>query len=428
MSSLPLEGLRIIDLTRYWAGPFATQLLAGMGAEVIRVESSLYIDAVRYMIPPDGEPGERPYNRGSYFHMANRNKQAISIDLQHPQGRELCLELISIGDVVMENFSARVMGNLGLEYDTIRKARPDIIMVSMPSFGGSGPYRDYVCFGEALEGVTGLTYLTGYEDGPPMRSSGAFTDPAAGLQADYAVLAALQNRNRTGEGCYLNLSHQEGYLTLLGDNLMDYSMNGRVRSRLGNRHISRAPQGVYPSRGTDRWIAIAVDSERAWRGLCKAMSRPDLARDPRFEHALGRSRNQDELDAIIGEWTTGLDHYEAQEMLQQEGVPAGAVLLADELFEDPQFDARGFWEKVDFPDAGTFSHFGLPIKFSRTPSGTAKPAPRFAEHNRPVFADLLGKSDTEYDQLKESGAIADQPAEELANVRISADKEDGENG
>ena len=428
MSSLPLEGMRIIDLTRYWAGPFGTQLLAGMGAEVIRVESSLYIDAVRYMITPDDEPGERPYNRGAYFHMANRNKQAIAIDLQHPRGKELCLELISIGDVVMENFSARVMGNLGLDYDTIRQAKPDIIMVSMPSFGASGPYRDYVCFGEALEAVTGLTHLTGYEDGPPMRSSGAFTDPAAGLQADYAVLAALQHRNRTGEGCYLNLSHQEGYLTLMGDVLMDYTMNGRVRSRLGNRHISRAPQGVYPCLGRDRWIAISVDSEEGWRGLCRAMNRPELARDPRFEHALDRIRNQDELDSIIGEWTIGLGHYETQEILQQEGVPAGAVLLADELFKDPQFDERGFWEEVDFPDAGVFAHFGLPIKFSRTPSGTTKAAPLFAEHNRSVFGELLGKSVQEYDQLKRSGAIADQPAEELANVRISVDKEADEDG
>ncbi|MFQ5933050.1 MAG: CaiB/BaiF CoA transferase family protein [Dehalococcoidia bacterium] len=416
MSLLPLEGIRVIDLTRYWAGPFGTQFLAFMGAEVIRVESALYIDAVRYMIPPAGEPGERPYNQGSYFHMANRNKYSISLDLQQPEGKELFLKLVSVGDVVMENFSARVMGNLGLEYETLRGVRPDVIVVSMPSFGGTGPYRDYVCFGEALEGMTGLTHLTGYADGPPMRSSGAFTDPVAGLQADYAVLAALQHRNRMGQGCYLDLSHQEGYVTLLGDSIMDYSMNGRVRTRIGNRHPFRAPQGVYPCRGEDRWIAISVASDEEWQGLCRAMGRPELASDPRFGDVLSRSSNHQELDTIISDWTRRHDHYEVMGRLQEEGVAGGVVLAADELFEDPHFKDRGFWEELDYPDAGRFPHFGIPIKFSRTPGGSRTPAPLFAQHNRYVFEEVLGLSGSRVDELLKSKVVADRPVQELETL------------
>ncbi len=418
MKSLPLEGLRVIDLSRFWAGPFGTQLLGSMGAEVIRIESATYIDMVRYIIPPAGEEVGRPYERGAYFHMANRNKCSIALDLQHPRGKELCLRLIEVGDVLIENFSARVMGNLGLDYDTLRKTRPDLIVVSMPGFGQTGPYRDYVCFGEALEAMCGLSYLTGYADGPPTRSSGAFTDPVAGLYADYAILAALQRRNRTGEGCYVDLSHQEAFVTLLGDMVMDFTMNGRGRTRMGNRHPTRAPQGVYPCKGEDQWVAISVASDEEWKALCRAMGRPELAQDPGYQHTLGRMRKQEELDALIGEWTARLDHYRVMELLQGVGVAGGAVLASDELFQDPHFKARGFFEEADHPEVGRYSYFGIPVKFSRTPGGTHTPAPLFGQHNRYVFGEVLGLSDPEIDGLLRSGVIADQPGEGLAEDHV----------
>ncbi|MCH8087186.1 MAG: CoA transferase [Chloroflexi bacterium] len=407
---LALENIRVIDLTRYWAGPFGTQLLGAMGAEVIRVESADHIDPVRYMFPPNGDPGEKPYDRGAYFHMGNRNKDSVVLDLQDDRGRELLLELVSIADVVIENFSARVMGNLGLEYETLRRARPDIIALSMPSFGGEGPYRDYVCFGEALEAMTGLSHLTGYPDGPPMRSSGAFTDPASGLWAVYAILAALQHRNRTGQGCYVNMSQQEGYITLMGDMVMDFTMNGRVRSRMGNRHPSRAPQGVYPCRGDDRWVGISVETDEEWQALCRVMGHPGLARDSRFKHLLGRIGHHDELDDIIREWTSGLDHYRVMKLLQDAGVASGAVLTGEEVFADPHLVDRGFFEESDHPNVGRLPHFGIPVKLSETPGGTLSPAPLFGQHNRRVFGEVLGLSDNEYDDLLAAGVTAEEPA------------------
>ena len=281
--NLPLRNIRIVDLTRYWAGPYATQLMASLGAEVIRVEATVYVDAVRYMLPPDGiEDTEDPHNRGSYFHMGNRNKNSIALDLQTERGRDLLLGLVSIADVVIENYSARVMGNLRLEYEDLVKVRPDLVMISMPSFGRSGPYRDYVCFGEALEGMTGLSHMTGHPDGPPVRSSGAYTDPGSGMWGVYAILAALQRRQRTGRGARMDLSQQEGFIGILSDSVLDYTMNGRIRKRLGARHLSRAPQGAYRCKGEDEWVAISAESDRHWEALCTTMGRNDLLREPRY--------------------------------------------------------------------------------------------------------------------------------------------------
>ena len=410
LKKLPLSNVRVVDLTRYWAGPYATQLMASLGAEVIRVEATVYVDAVRYMLPPDGiEDTEDPHNRGSYFHMANRNKNSIALDLQTERGRALLLELVSIADVVIENYSARVMGNLRLDYEDLRKARPDLIMMSMPSFGRSGPYRDHVCFGEALEGMTGLSHLTGHPDGPPVRSSGAFTDPGSGMWGVYAVLAALQRRRRTGQGARMDLSQQEGYISLLGDAVMDYTMNGRIRRRLGTRHPSRTPQGAYRCKGEDEWVAISAGSDREWEALCRVMGREDLTEEPRFRHILGRSRLQEEIDEEINAWTSGRVAREAMVLLQGAGVPCGIVSKVNDLFEDPHFKERGFFETTDHPSVGEYPHFGIPFKMSRTPGGSHSHAPLYGEHNRRVFCEVLGLVGDEYDELLEARVSAEAP-------------------
>ena len=410
VQNLPLRNVRVVDLTRYWAGPYATQLMASLGAEVIRVEATIYVDAVRYMLPPDGiEDTEDPHNRGSYFHMGNRSKNSVALDLQTPRGRDLLLKLVSISDVVIENYSARVMGNLGLDYEDLQKVRPDLIMMSMPSFGRSGPYRDYVCFGEALEGMTGLSHVTGFPDGPPVRSSGAYTDPGSGMWAVYSILAALQKRSRTGRGARIDLSQQEGYIGLLGDSVLDYSMNGRIRKRLGARHLSRAPQGAYRCRGDDEWVAISTESDRHWEALCGAMGRTDLLQDPRYRHILGRFRLQDEIDESINGWTSGMRAREVMALLQDVGVPCGIVSKANDLLEDPHFEERCFFEIVNHPSVGPRPHFGMPFKMSKTPGGSRSHAPLYGEHNRWMFCDVLGLKEGEYAELLESRVSAEAP-------------------
>ena len=407
---LPLKNIRVVDLTRYWAGPYATQLMASLGAEVIRVEATVYVDAVRYMLPPDGiEDTEDPYNRGSYFHMGNRSKNSIALDLQTERGRDLLLGLVSIADVVIENYSARVMGNLRLEYEDLAKVRPDLVMISMPSFGRSGPYRDFVCFGEALEGMTGLSHMTGHPDGPPVRSSGAYTDPGSGMWGVYAILAALQRRQRTGRGARMDLSQQEGFIGILSDSVLDYTMNGRIRKRLGARHLSRAPQGAYRCKGEDEWVAISAESDRHWEALCTAMGRNYLLREPRYRHILGRFRLQDEIDESINAWTSALRAREVMARLQEAGVPCGIVSKANDLFEDPHFKERGFFEITDHPSVGKYPHFGMPFKMSKTPGGSHSHAPLYGEHNRRVFCEVLGLKENEYKQLLEGRVSAEAP-------------------
>lgn len=407
---LPLNGVRVVDLTRYWAGPYATQLMASLGAEVIRVEATIYVDAVRYMLPPDGiEDTPDPHNRGSYFHMGNRNKNSIALDLQTPRGRDLLLRLVSIADVVIENYSARVMGNLGLEYENLVKVRPDLVMISMPSFGKSGPYRDYVCFGEALEGMTGLSHLTGLPDGPPVRSSGAYTDPGSGMWAIYSILAALQKRRRTGQGSCMDLSQQEGYIGLLSDSVIDYTMNRRIRKRLGARHPSRAPQGAYQCKGDDEWVAISAETDRHWETLCRAMERNDLLQDSRYRHILGRFRLHDQIDEAINAWTSGLGARDVMARLQAAGIPCGIVSKANDLLEDPQFKERSFFETTDHPSVGRRPHFGMPFKMSKTPGGSHSHAPLYGEHNRRVFCEVLGLEENAYTQLLESRVSAEAP-------------------
>ncbi len=408
--NLPLRNIRVVDLTRYWAGPYATQLLASLGAEVIRVEATVYVDAVRYMLPPDGiEDTEDPHNRGSYFHMGNRSKNSIALDLQTERGRDLLLGLVSIADVVIENYSARVMGNLRLEYEDLVKVRPDLVMISMPSFGRSGPYRDYVCFGEALEGMTGLSHMTGHPDGPPVRSSGAYTDPGSGMWGVYAILAALQRRQRTGRGARMDLSQQEGFIGILSDSVLDYTMNRRIRKRLGARHLSRAPQGAYRCKSEDEWVAISAESDRHWEALCTAMGRNDLLREPRYRHILGRFRLQDEIDESINSWTSELGAREVMARLQEAGVPCGIVSKANDLFEDPHFKERGFFEITDHPSVGKYPHFGMPFKMSKTPGGSHSHAPLYGEHNRRVFCEVLGLEESEYNRLLEGRVSAEAP-------------------
>ena len=414
MTELPLEGLRIISLSQVYAGPYAGKLLADMGAEVIKIESAVRSGrGGRQPQPgavyPDGQPGETPYNRSAYYNELNRNKYAVGLNLSREQGWEIFKKLVAISDVVLENFSPRVMANFGLDYPTLRQIKPEIIMVSISAYGQTGPYRDYVSFGRGIEAMSGLSQVTSYEDSQPLGPGIAYADATAGLHAAFATLVALRHRRRTGKGQHIDLSLRESLIPLLSEHLLDYSMNRRSPQRRGNRDSSAMFQGCYRCRGDDAWIAIAICDDGEWRAFCSALGNPPWTTEERFATSSRRQQNQRDLDRNIERWTTGHQPDEAMCILQQAGIRAGVVRSADELTRDPHLWERGFFEMVTHPEAGTHAYPGISWKLSRTPGRIRMPAPCFAEHNDYVFGGLLGMSQEELAKLAEEGVIATVP-------------------
>jgi crotonobetainyl-CoA:carnitine CoA-transferase CaiB-like acyl-CoA transferase len=415
-----LTGLMVIDLSQVFAGPYCTKLLADMGAEVIRVECAARSGrggALPRTKPggafgasfPDGDTGERSYNHFAYYNEVNRNKHAVTIDLSKPLGVQVFKKLVTISDVVVENFTPRVMPNFGLGYPVLSEVNPRIIMVSISAYGGAGPYRDCVSYGEGIEAMAGFCKLTSYPDGPPLKPGVAYADAVSGLHAAFAILAALRHRRRTGKGQHIDLAMREAVTPLLGEAIMDYTMNRRAAEPMGNRHPGMAPHGCYRTKGEDRWIAIAVSSDDEWSALCRVMGDPPWSKDDRFANRQGRLSNREALDNYIEEWTTGYDHMELASMLQESGVRAGAVLDTAEVAGDPHLNRRGFFEELSHPEAGTHRYPGVSWRMSRTPGRLRMPAPCFGEHNRYVFSELLGMSDAEISRLEEEGVTAGEP-------------------
>ncbi len=396
---LPLQGVRVLDLTRAWAGPYATKILGDMGAEVIKVEAPFKPDARaggNYF--PDNDPGERPWNRNGVFHKNNRSKLDIALDLQQPEGRDLFRQLVAISDLVIENYTPRVMPHFGLGYDDLVGVKPDIIMVSLPGFGKDGPERDWVAYGTTLDSHCGLTQITGYVGGPPHRMAIAIGDPVGGMFGTMAALFALHQRRRTGTGQHVDLAQADTLTQFMGAPLADWSMNRRVWPRIGNRDLVYAPQGVYQCEGRDQWVALSVRDDDEWAALCAAIGQEHLA--CRFATAAERRMAHDEIDGIIAEWTRRQTKDQVMACLQDAGVPAGAVLSSKDLLFDPHLRARGFFEVVDHPETGPRPQLGMSWKLSETPGRITRPAPLFAEHNQFVFGRLLGLSDAGIETLE----------------------------
>jgi crotonobetainyl-CoA:carnitine CoA-transferase CaiB-like acyl-CoA transferase len=409
---LPLQGIRVLDLTFVWAGPTATVLLADLGAEVIKVESTARWDMRGPLPEPRTDGGRRTwYGRGG-FHTRNRNKLGVTLDLSKEQGRALFLRLVRISDVVVENYSARVMANLGLDYPVLRSVRPDIVLVSMPGFGASGPYRDYPSWGETLDATSGIAGRTGYRDGPPLRSAIAFADPVGGFHGALATLVALHHRRATGEGQHIVLSQHEALTRFIAPEVLAASMTGQVPPRLGNRHPLMAPSGVYPCAGEDRWVAFAVRSDEEWARLVGLLGSPSWAREPRWATLEGRQAHHDELDARLAAWTSGQEAGELAERLRGVGIPASPVNTNREVLEDRHLRERGLFWELHEPEAGIFLHVGLAARLSPAsgrPGSLRRPGPAFGEHNRYVLRDLLGLTEDEIQGLYEAGIVADEP-------------------
>ena len=417
MQRLPLTGIRVLALSFFWAGPLNTQMLADLGAEVIKVEHHLARGTAKpgpglaalIGCYPDQDPGERPWNRGGIINQFARGKLSIVLDLHHPKGKDIFLRLVKISDVVQDNYSTRAMLNFGLDYPILKEVNPRIIMIRQPGFGTIGPYKDYIAGGCPTGVHGGQPFYTGYHDGPPMRSESCIVDPWAGIIACTAVLAALWQRRRTGKGQFIDSSQPEAITSTLGDKVLGYQMKSNWPPRVGNRHYSMAPHGCYPCQGEDKWIAIAVASEEEWLTLSRVMGNPPWTKEEQFSDQISRYQNQDELDRRIGEWTAQYDHISLMHTLQSEGVAGGAVRDQSELMNDPHLRERGVYIEIDHPETGVRPYPKSPWNLSKTPQREWRRAPLLGEHNRYALGELRGLSEEKIAELEREKVISDRP-------------------
>ena len=430
---LPLEGVRVIDLCVVWAGTFGTTLLADLGAEVIKVEnihvwqpmtrggqarpSAAMISAGSGWATgyPNAEPGPRPWNYCPTFVQQYRNKHSMTVDLLSEEGREIFARLVERSDALVENNATGTLEKLRIGPDFLQAAREDIIALRMPAYGSTGPYREARALGVHLESVMGHTLLRGYPDLDPSYITSIFSgDYVAGAHAAFAIMAALRHRRRTGEGQIIELAQAECAGGMLAQAFMDYSLNGLLQDRSGNRSVNgHAPYNLYPARsegngtiGGDRWISISVLTDQQWDGLRAAMGDPEWARDPALASEATRWDRHDELDREIAAWTVSRDDYKLMHLLQAHGVPAAPVLEASRIHDDPHVQAHGLNETWDLHDGVGSFRFNTPfIRFEGEGSGMRKPPVALGEDNEYVYREVLGYSDEEVSGFRERGQI-----------------------
>ncbi|MCS7206655.1 MAG: CoA transferase [Dehalococcoidia bacterium] len=413
-TTAPLQGVRIVSVEDYLQLPWCTVLLADMGAEVIRVES-LARGETRTMGPyPDNRIGQRFWDQGGIHHLWNRNKMSLTLDLTTPQGVEAFKALVAISDVVAENNRAGVIERFGLDYEALRRVRPDLIMLRTTGYGQTGAWRRYGAFARTVDAVTGLSHLTGYAGGPPVRANPSYMDITAAWNNALVILMALHYRRRTGRGVFIDMSMYETGITCIGVALLECQASGTYPPRIGNGHRWMVPHGCYPCAGEDEWVTLAVRTEEEWRRLCQVMGRPDLLTDPRFATYPARWQNREALDALIAAWTRTLDKRTVMHRLQEQGIPAAAVFHAKDLLTDPHFRQRGFFERYTHPPevegVGTRVYTGRPYQFSRS-KGSIRFIARLGEHNHPILGDLLGLDAARITQMEREGIIGTVPVD-----------------
>ncbi|MCV7026263.1 CoA transferase [Mycolicibacterium novocastrense] len=396
------------DLSGQLAGAGATKILAAFGAEVLRVEDPAtqgLWDALRGVGPYVDE--RRGVNFGAGFNNHNVGKYGVTINMRTPEGKDLLRELISISDVVCENFAAGVLDKRGFGYAELQKIKADIIYVSNCGFGHTGPYRDFKTWGPIVQAMSGLTFTAGLPDAEPAGWGFSYMDHMSALYMTTAILAALHHRDRTGEGQHVDLATVPAGIAMLPTEVLDWTVNGRAATAAGNRadFAEMAPHGIYPCAGADRWIAIACRDERELGVLAKVLNEPELSSD-RFTTLEQRVRAADELDALIGDVTASRDAATLADDLVAAGLPASMVKSPSErIDDDPDLAAMGLFPTVTHPDMGEVRVEGIPMRCSATPWQITSAAPRLGQHNREVLVDLLGHSEAELDDWAQRGVI-----------------------
>jgi crotonobetainyl-CoA:carnitine CoA-transferase CaiB-like acyl-CoA transferase len=400
-----LRGIRVVEFAAYAAGPVVGKHLADHGATVVHIESKARPDGFRTHYPPykDNIHG---LNRSGLFALCNNDKLGITLNLKKaPKATELAKKIVAWSDVVIENFSPGTMKRLGLDYETLKEINPDLIMLSSSNLGQTGPHAHHAGFGSQLSSLAGFTNLTGYPDGPPQILYGPYIDYVAVAYGAVAILAALDYRERTGKGQYIDAAQYETGLQYLAPILLDYKINGKVAARNANRDPQGAPHGAYPCKGEDSWCVISIFSEEGWKSLCEVMGSPAWTREKKFSTHAARKEHEDELDRKVGEWTSGLTAVDVMEKLQAAGVRAGILNTMRELYSDPQFKHRGQWIELEHPEIGKMHYQRPPFRLTQTPPGPERHDPLLGEHNEYFYRELLGLSEKEYRKMVDEGVV-----------------------
>ena len=404
---LPLSGIRVIDCTAWWAGPAATAVLASLGADVIKVESATRPDYMRFASarPPTEEQW---WEWGALFHGANVGKRGITLDLTRPEGVEAferTLIAATTADVLVENYTPRVMEQFGLGWERMHEVNPDLVMVRMPAFGLGGPWRDRTGFAQTMECLTGMAWLTGFPDGPPVLVRGA-CDPLAGMHAVIATMLALIARDRSGGGRLVETVMVEAALNAAAEQVAEYGASGTVLRRDGNRGPVAAPQGVYQCAGDDRWLALAVVTDAQWQSLRGVIGEQGWASGIPSDTVAERRANHDAIDAVLAQWTAGLDADDIAIRLTTAGVPASAVIPSRDIVANPQLRHRNLFEMEMHAVTGDHEIPMLPFRFSRVDRWLRSPAPTLGQHNTEVLGEI-GLAPSAIDELRRSGIVGE---------------------
>lgn len=402
MESRLFEGIKVADFTHAIAGPTTTEYLAQYGATVVKIESPNRPDPQRTMSPfKDNIAG---LNRSGTFALANANKYSITLDLHHPRAKEVMKRIIAWADIVVENFRGGTMKKWGLGYDDLKKIKPNIIMLSSCMQGQTGPYGHHPGYGMPLTALTGFVEITGWPDRAPSGPFASYTDWIVPRLNALMLIAGLLYRSRTGKGQYFDCSQYEAGIHFITPLILDYTVNGRQATRMGNLCSYAAPHGVYPCQGDDRWCAISVLNDEEWQSFCNVVGSAAWTEDPRFTTAMGRIENAEELDKLMGEWTISHSAEEVMNLMQAAGISAGIVATGRDLDADPQLKYYHYFEELEHPEMGKVSYRKLPISLSKVPT-ELRASPCLGEHNEYFYVELIGMPEEEFIQLLQEGCF-----------------------
>ena len=409
-----LAGIRVVTIEDVLQLPWATMLLADLGAEVIRIESLSRVDSRRLRPFPENIVGREWWNESGWFHAYFRNKKSVTLDLRHPDGLALCKELIKVSDVVAENNRPGAMERLGLDYKTLWQLKPDIIMLRTSGYGQTGPWGQAGAFARTINPVCGLNDVTGFEEGPPLRLEDSFCDMSTGWNNALAILIALHHRRRTGEGAYIDVSMYETGITCIAPVLLGLQMNASEPGRIGNSHPYKSPHGCYRCKGVNEWVVVSVTTDAEWEALVRAMDQPPWATDERFRASLGRWRHRAELDRSIEAWTSTWERDEIVELLRSVDVPSGPVNSGRDVLTDSHLWQRGFLQGFTHPPrrsrVGRRAYVNPMAHLSRTP-GDIRFVADLGEHNEEILGDLVGLGSSQIRDLERRGVIGTVPVD-----------------
>lgn len=401
-----LKGVRIIEFGSFLAGPVSSMILAQMGAEVIKIENRKKPDGARFFVQASGRPPANPKYGENFFDVNNLDKKSLTVDVSTQEGKEIIKRLAAKSDIFLENMSPGVVTKLKIDYEEIKKVNPEIIYMSSSACGQTGPEKSFRGYASQFACKAGVGDLTGYVDGPPSGLVGS-VDVRSATMATIAMLVALNYRESSGKGQYIDLSSQEAIAAQLGDVYLDYILNGEVQTRAGNHRIGFAPNNTFTTIGEDEWVSISCSTDEEWKALCICMGKPELAKNPKYIDYNSRFENQEEMDEIINAWTKGFEKYEITKLLQKNGVPAAPSLNCKDVIVDKHVVERKSYTTIDHPNPDLKQDVVTtpPWNFSKTPVEVSRHAPILSEHSEEILSGILGMSENEINRLIENEVV-----------------------